>query len=67
MRQMQNCYPMLDINIQPSGLSLTKDFDNKIDLFVNAEFEIVTSSEAVKDRLESRYYNHKNIKLPPGF
>lgn len=63
MKQMQNRYPLLNINIQPSELSLTNNFDEKIDLFVDAEFEIVARSEAVKARLETRYRTHKSIKL----
>jgi hypothetical protein len=63
MKAMRKRYPNLNINIQPSELSLTKDFDEKIDLFVNAKFEIVARSLATKDRLETRYSNHKNIKL----
>lgn len=61
-KKMQTQYPRLDINIQPEYHSADK-FDEKIDLFVNAEFEIVATSMNTKIRLENRYKNHKTIKL----
>ncbi len=64
MKQMKETYPSLNINIQPSEKSLDNvNFNRKIDLFVDAEFEIFCTSKAVKDHLQSRYYNHETIKL----
>ena len=64
MKQMKETYPKLDINIQPSEKSLDNvNFNRKIDLFVDAGFEIFVTSGAVKDHLQSRYHDHKTIKL----
>lgn len=63
MQNMQKQYPTLDINIQPKNSSIKNNFDEKMDLFVNAGFEIVARSKSVKARLETRYKNHKNAKL----
>lgn len=67
IKQMKETYPKLDINIQPSEKSLDNvNFNRKIDLFVDAGFEIFVTSRAVKDHLESRYHDHKTIKLTFG-
>lgn len=63
LNRMKKKYPHVHVNIQPTEISLKNDFDNKIDLFVNAGYEIVARSNATKTRLESRYKNHKTIKL----
>lgn len=61
--KMKKKYPNVYVNIQPQEVSLKNDFDKKIDLFVDAGYEIVARSKATKTRLESRYKNHKTIKL----
>ena len=67
MQKMQKQYPTLDINIQPKNSSIKNNFDEKIDLFVNAGFEIVANTNIIQARLKKLYNNRDNIKLPPRF
>ena len=63
---MQKRYPRIDFSIEPKNYS--KDgFVEKMNVFVYAGFEIITTTDELNQQLFKIYGRRDNIKLPPGF